>query len=97
MKHRFQILDYVSLFVRITHNKISTLSFKRFFRNLTNYLLNIFSIALFLISLYILLIFIITPKDPYITSMEHHTDWVNEILLCCNGKTCQSFCVPKIT
>lgn len=26
-------------------------------------------------------------KDPYITSMEHHTDWVNEILLCCNGKT----------
>ncbi|XP_016099984.1 WD repeat-containing protein 48 [Sinocyclocheilus grahami] len=26
-------------------------------------------------------------KDPYIASMEHHTDWVNDIVLCCNGKT----------
>uniref|UniRef100_A0A8C6UJ12 WD repeat-containing protein 48 n=1 Tax=Neogobius melanostomus TaxID=47308 RepID=A0A8C6UJ12_9GOBI len=25
--------------------------------------------------------------DPYIASMEHHTDWVNDIVLCCNGKT----------
>ncbi|XP_077078434.1 WD repeat-containing protein 48 isoform X2 [Siphateles boraxobius] len=26
-------------------------------------------------------------QDPYIASMEHHTDWVNDIILCCNGKT----------
>ncbi|XP_042875234.1 WD repeat-containing protein 48-like [Penaeus japonicus] len=25
-------------------------------------------------------------KDPYIQSMEHHTDWVNDIVLCCGGK-----------
>ncbi|XP_074655956.1 WD repeat-containing protein 48-like [Tubulanus polymorphus] len=25
--------------------------------------------------------------DPYIQSMEHHTDWVNDIVLCCGGKT----------
>ncbi|XP_012528857.1 WD repeat-containing protein 48 [Monomorium pharaonis] len=25
-------------------------------------------------------------KEPYIQSMEHHTDWVNDIVLCCNGK-----------
>lgn len=24
--------------------------------------------------------------DPYVQSMEHHTDWVNDISLCCNGK-----------
>ncbi|KAH6935123.1 hypothetical protein HPB50_003451 [Hyalomma asiaticum] len=24
--------------------------------------------------------------DPYIQSMEHHTDWVNDIVLCCGGK-----------
>uniref|UniRef100_A0A3P8YPR8 WD repeat-containing protein 48 n=1 Tax=Esox lucius TaxID=8010 RepID=A0A3P8YPR8_ESOLU len=29
-------------------------------------------------------------QDPYIASMEHHTDWVNDIVLCCNGKTCES-------
>lgn len=22
--------------------------------------------------------------------MEHHTDWVNDIVLCCNGKTCEA-------
>lgn len=27
-------------------------------------------------------------KDPYIQSMEHHTDWVNDIVLCCGGKNC---------
>lgn len=27
-------------------------------------------------------------KEPYIQSMEHHTDWVNDIVLCCNGKNC---------
>ncbi|CAO2633215.1 WD repeat-containing protein 48 [Lemmus lemmus] len=26
-------------------------------------------------------------QDPYIASMEHHTDWVNDVVLCCNGKT----------
>uniref|UniRef100_A0A672STL1 WD repeat-containing protein 48 n=1 Tax=Sinocyclocheilus grahami TaxID=75366 RepID=A0A672STL1_SINGR len=26
-------------------------------------------------------------QDSYIASMEHHTDWVNDIILCCNGKT----------
>ncbi len=26
-------------------------------------------------------------QDPYVASMEHHTDWVNDIILCCNGKT----------
>nr|CAB3267709.1 WD repeat-containing protein 48 [Phallusia mammillata] len=25
--------------------------------------------------------------DPYVASMEHHTDWVNDIVLCCNGRT----------
>lgn len=29
-------------------------------------------------------------QDPYIASMEHHTDWVNDIVLCCNGKTCEA-------
>lgn len=24
--------------------------------------------------------------------MEHHTDWVNDIVLCCNGKTCEWEC-----
>ncbi|XP_053213826.1 WD repeat-containing protein 48-like [Panonychus citri] len=26
------------------------------------------------------------PKEPYLQSMEHHTDWVNDIVICCNGK-----------
>ncbi|TSK16080.1 WD repeat-containing protein 48 [Bagarius yarrelli] len=30
-------------------------------------------------------------QDPYIASMEHHTDWVNDIVLCCNGKTCELY------
>ncbi|KAF6210381.1 hypothetical protein GE061_013485 [Apolygus lucorum] len=25
-------------------------------------------------------------REPYIQSMEHHTDWVNDIVLCCGGK-----------
>ncbi|KAL1438114.1 hypothetical protein MTO96_048205 [Rhipicephalus appendiculatus] len=25
-------------------------------------------------------------EDPYIQSMEHHTDWVNDVVLCCGGK-----------
>ncbi|XP_058951247.2 WD repeat-containing protein 48-like isoform X2 [Pocillopora verrucosa] len=26
-------------------------------------------------------------KNYYIASLEHHTDWVNDIVLCCNGRT----------
>ncbi|KAA3676222.1 WD repeat-containing protein 48 [Paragonimus westermani] len=26
------------------------------------------------------------PKDPLIQNMEHHADWVNDIILCCDGK-----------
>ncbi|VDD75385.1 unnamed protein product [Mesocestoides corti] len=25
-------------------------------------------------------------EDPYIQSMEHHADWVNDIVLCCDGE-----------
>lgn len=32
-------------------------------------------------------------NDPYVSSMEHHTDWVNDIVLCCNGKHCK-LCKP---
>lgn len=32
------------------------------------------------------------PRDPYIQSMEHHTDWVNDIVLCCGGRNCKLFC-----
>ena len=28
-------------------------------------------------------------QDPYMLSMEHHTDWVNDIALCCGGRTCK--------
>ncbi|KAL8578817.1 WD repeat-containing protein 48 [Nucella lapillus] len=28
-----------------------------------------------------------SKKAPYMLSMEHHTDWVNDIVLCCNGRT----------
>ncbi|XP_052718579.1 WD repeat-containing protein 48-like [Crassostrea angulata] len=27
-----------------------------------------------------------TKKDPYQKSMEHHIDWVNDIVLCCRGR-----------
>ncbi|XP_054154026.1 WD repeat-containing protein 48-like [Oppia nitens] len=27
-----------------------------------------------------------TQANPYIQSMEHHTDWCNDIILCCGGK-----------
>lgn len=26
-------------------------------------------------------------QDTYIQSMEHHTDWVNDIVICCGGRT----------
>lgn len=26
-------------------------------------------------------------NDPYVLSMEHHTDWVNDAVLCCGGRT----------
>ena len=41
----------------------------------------VFFPTLFLSSLY---------QDPYQQSMEHHTDWVNDAVLCCDGKTCKS-------
>lgn len=25
-------------------------------------------------------------NEKYIQSMEHHNDWVNDIVLCCNGR-----------
>ncbi|KAJ8020777.1 WD repeat-containing protein 48 [Holothuria leucospilota] len=28
-----------------------------------------------------------TMDDPYVLSMEHHTDWVNDTVLCCGGRT----------
>ena len=28
-------------------------------------------------------------KDYYWQSMEHHTDWVNDVVLCCGGKYCK--------
>lgn len=27
-----------------------------------------------------------TSQEPYIQSMEHHNDWVNDIVLCCGGR-----------
>lgn len=27
-----------------------------------------------------------STQDPYIQSMEHHNDWVNDIVLCCGGR-----------
>lgn len=27
-----------------------------------------------------------SPREPYVQSMEHHTDWVNDVVLCCGGK-----------
>lgn len=28
-------------------------------------------------------------QDPYVQSMEHHNDWVNDIILCCGGRNCK--------
>ncbi|KAF2360348.1 WD40 repeat, partial [Trinorchestia longiramus] len=25
-------------------------------------------------------------RDPFMQAMEHHTDWVNDVVLCCNGR-----------
>ena len=30
-----------------------------------------------------------SSKDYYWQSMEHHTDWVNDVVLCCGGKYCK--------
>ena len=30
-----------------------------------------------------------SSKDFYWQSMEHHTDWVNDVVLCCGGKYCK--------
>lgn len=29
-------------------------------------------------------------NEKYIQSMEHHNDWVNDIVLCCNGRNRKS-------
>lgn len=29
-----------------------------------------------------------SSQEPYIQSMEHHNDWVNDIVLCCGGRNC---------
>lgn len=26
--------------------------------------------------------------ENYLQNMEHHTDWVNDIVLCCGGRNC---------
>lgn len=33
--------------------------------------------------------------DLHLQSMEHHTDWVNDIVLCCGGRN-RAFCLFKI-
>lgn len=30
-------------------------------------------------------------NERYIQSMEHHNDWVNDIVLCCNGRNRKRF------
>lgn len=30
-----------------------------------------------------------SAPEPYIQSMEHHNDWVNDIVLCCGGRNCK--------
>lgn len=32
--------------------------------------------------------------EPYMLSMEHHNDWVNDIVLCCGGRNRRSRRVP---
>lgn len=32
----------------------------------------------------------IDSNEKYIQSMEHHNDWVNDIILCCNGRNCKA-------
>lgn len=32
-------------------------------------------------------------QDPYMQSMEHHNDWVNDIVLCCGGRNCMSLII----
>lgn len=27
--------------------------------------------------------------ENYFQNMEHHTDWVNDIVLCCGGRNCK--------
>ncbi|PAA61699.1 hypothetical protein BOX15_Mlig003646g2 [Macrostomum lignano] len=39
------------------------------------------------------------PDEPYLQSMEHHTDWVNDIVLCCSRKnliSCSSDTTVKV-
>lgn len=35
--------------------------------------------------------------EPYIQSMEHHNDWVNDIVLCCGGKNCKFHTITNLS
>lgn len=35
-------------------------------------------------------------NEKYIQSMEHHNDWVNDIVLCCNGRNCKLTLILEI-
>ena len=39
-----------------------------------------------LIFVFSALVCFLPSQDPFHMSMEHHTDWVNDIVLCCNGR-----------
>lgn len=30
-----------------------------------------------------------STEDVYVQSMEHHNDWVNDVVLCCGGRNCE--------
>lgn len=34
--------------------------------------------------------------ERYLQNMEHHTDWVNDIVLCCGGRNCKKNLVDFI-
>lgn len=35
--------------------------------------------------------------EKFLQCMEHHTDWVNDIILCCGGRHCKCFVVTGLT
>lgn len=35
-------------------------------------------------------------NDCYIQSMEHHNDWVNDIVLCCGGRNCKNYILAAL-
>lgn len=34
--------------------------------------------------------------ERYLQNMEHHTDWVNDIVLCCGGRNCKHLCLMLV-